>query len=61
MLLVDEKGRVIDHRILGASRFAPGLSTAVAGYIAGLRYRAGDLSGVPVKVWIRHDMRFVAP
>lgn len=60
-LLVDERGRVLDHRILGATRFPPGISSGVARYIAALRFRPAELRGVPVRVWIRHDMRFLAP
>jgi hypothetical protein len=60
-LFVDERGRVLDHRILGASRFPPGVSSGVAAYIAKLRFKPAELRGVPVRVWIRHDMRFLAP
>ena len=30
-------------------------------YLATLRFRPGELGGVPVKVWIPYELRFFAP
>jgi hypothetical protein len=60
-ILVDEHGRVLDHRILGATRFPTGITSGVAGYLSHIRFQPAELGGVPVRVWIRHDMRFLAP
>ncbi|HEY6101160.1 MAG TPA: hypothetical protein VIW03_17115 [Anaeromyxobacter sp.] len=60
-LLVDERGRVVDHRVLGATSFPVGISSAVARYLADLRFQPADFRGAPVRVWVRHEMRFLAP
>ena len=60
-LLVDERGRVVDHRVLGATSFPPGITSALARYLADLRFQPADFRGAPVRVWVRHEMRFLAP
>lgn len=60
-LLVGENGRVLDYRVLRASRPPSGFGPAVSRYVAALRYRPAELRGVPVRVWFHHELRFTAP
>ena len=60
-ILVDEHGRVRSNRVLRADRIPPGFAQGVERYLATLRYRPGEVGGVPVKVWIPYELRFFAP
>lgn len=60
-LLVGENGKVLDYRILQASRPPSGFGPAVSRYVAALRFRPGELRGVAVRVWFHHELRFTAP
>ena len=60
-ILVDERGRVRSNRVLRADRIPPGFAQGVERYLATLRFRPGELGGVPVKVWIPYELRFFAP
>lgn len=60
-ILVDEHGSVRDHRIISATRFPAGIAAGIAHYIGALHFQPPQLRGVPVRVWIRHEMRFQAP
>ena len=57
-ILVDEKGRVVENRILRVDRIPPGFAKAVAEYGRELRFEPARLRGAPVRVWIPHEMRF---
>ena len=60
-ILVDERGRVRSNRVLRADRIPSGFAQRVERYLATLRFRPGEISGVPVKVWIPYELRFFAP
>ena len=60
-ILVDERGRVRSNRVLRAESIPPGFAQGVERYLATLRFRPGEVGGVPVKVWIPYELRFFAP
>jgi hypothetical protein len=60
-ILVDEHGSVRDHRIISATRFPTGIAAGIARYIGALRFQPPQLRGVSVRVWIRHELHFLAP
>ncbi len=60
-ILVSDSGRVRGSRILRADRFPPGFTEGIEKYLSAMRFRPAELGGVPVKVWIPFDLRFLAP
>jgi hypothetical protein len=60
-ILVDQRGRVRANRVLRADRIPPGFAQGVERYLATLRFQPAQLGGVPVRVWIPYELRFLAP
>jgi hypothetical protein len=60
-ILVDDRGRVRANRVLRAERIPPGFGQGVEQYLATLRFQPAEVGGVPVRVWMPYELRFVSP
>jgi outer membrane biosynthesis protein TonB len=60
-ILVSDSGRVRGSRILRTDRLPPGFSGGAERYLSALRFQPAALGGVPVRVWIPYELRFLAP
>jgi hypothetical protein len=60
-ILVSDSGRVRGSRIVRADRLPSGFTGGLEKYLAGLRFKPAELGGVPVKVWMPYELRYLAP
>jgi serine/threonine-protein kinase len=60
-ILVDERGNVVDARVVTAAGGKAGLNEAAVDNVRRRRYRPATKDGIPVKVWYPVSVRFVLP
>jgi TonB family protein len=60
-ILVDEKGNVVDAKVVTAAGGRSGLNEAAVENVRRRRYRPATKDGVPVKVWYPVSVRFILP
>jgi protein TonB len=59
--LVDERGNVIEAKVVSAPVVRAGLTEAAVDSVKRRRYRPATKGGVPVRVWIPVTVRFELP
>ncbi|PYQ11474.1 MAG: hypothetical protein DMF80_21540 [Acidobacteria bacterium] len=60
-ILVDEKGNVVDAKLVTAAGGKSGLNEAALDNVKRRRYRPATRDGVPVKVWYPVSVKFILP
>jgi protein TonB len=56
--LVDEKGRVIDTKVVAPSGYRVGFEEAAVRQVKTRQYRPATKDGVPVKIWVSVRVKF---
>ncbi len=60
-ILVNDLGQVRGSRVVRADRLPAGFFGVIERHLAALRFRPAEVQGVPVKVWMPYELRYLAP